>query len=530
MTAPLSGLRPERIAGVTLPLFAIRTRADWGIGEIGALPACAAWVRSAGHRLLQILPPHELADGETSPYGARTAFGLDPIYIAIGDVPDLTAADIAGALGPAGAATLARLRQAPRVEYHAVRALKRRALARAFDQFVAREWIPGTARAGALRNFVHRERYWAPDLALYVALRDQHGGYGWPTWPPAERDRAPEVVSRASVTDPPATLDELGRAVLRHQYLQWMAHDQWDRARVAMRELGVQLMGDLPFVVGEESADVWARSGLFLRDVSLGAPPDDFSKEGQDWGLPAYNWPAMDADDLGWIRARIRHAARLYDRFRLDHVVGYFRMWVKAPGGAGRFEPAEEATQRDRGARVLRAILGEARGTAHVVAEDLGLIPPFVRAALLTLAIPGYRVIPWEREPAQDFRDPRAFPAVSVASFSTHDTKPFTTWWDDFAPGERQELARLAGFDPDAPAADRDLGLLGLLLSANSELTLALSQEILGTGERINTPGTVTDVNWTYRLPRPLEDLETDPAVCARLASIRARTEAAHRV
>ena len=529
MTASPSVPPSVRVAGVTLPLFAIRTRDDWGIGEIGALPACAAWIRSAGHRLLQILPPYELADGETSPYGARTAFGLDPIYISLGEVPDLAASDIAKALGPDGAATLARLRQAPRVEYHAVRALKRRVLARAFERFMAREWTPGTERAAALREFVRREEYWAPDLALYVALRESHGGYGWTAWPLAERDRAPEVVSRSRVPETSASPAEFGLAVLRHEYLQWIAHEQWDRARARIRELGVELMGDLPFVVGEESADVWARPGLFLRDVSLGAPPDTFSKEGQDWGLPAYNWSAMDADGLSWIRARTRHAARLYDRFRLDHVVGYFRMWVKPPGGAGRFEPAEEAAQRDRGTRVMRAILGEAEGSAHVVAEDLGLIPPFVRMALGDLGVPGYRVIPWERDAAQHFRDPRAFPPVSVASLSTHDTKPITTWWNDFSPTEQQELARLGGFDARAPAAERGLALLGLLVDATSALTLTLGQEILGTGERINTPGTVSEENWTYRLPKPLEDLEADPTVRARFDALRARTAGAQR-
>jgi 4-alpha-glucanotransferase len=296
-----------------------------------------------------------------------------------------------------------------------------------------------------------------------------------------------------------------------------------------MRELGVELMGDLPFVVGEESADVWAQPGLFRRDVSLGAPPDDFSKEGQDWGLPAYNWPVMDTDGLGWIRTRTAHAAHLYDRFRLDHVVGYFRMWIKSPGGPGRFEPSREADQRERGTRVLRAILGQAEGAAHVVAEDLGLIPPFVRATLTSLGVPGYRVIPWERDAAQHFRDPHSFPPVSVASLSTHDTQPIATWWNDFSSAEQQELASLGGFGPRAPAAKRSLGLLGLLLDANSDLTLILGQELLGTDERINTPGTVSDLNWTYRLPEALEDLETNPAVRARLEAIRLLAQSARR-
>jgi 4-alpha-glucanotransferase len=118
---------------------------------------------------------------------------------------------------------------------------------------------------------------------------------------------------------------------------------------------------------------------------------------------------------------------------------------------------------------------------------------------------------------------------VSVASLSTHDTKPITTWWNDFSPTEQQELARLGGFDARAPAAERGLALLGLLVDATSALTLTLGQEILGTGERINTPGTVSEENWTYRLPKPLEDLEADPTVRARFDALRARTAGAQR-
>ena len=511
----------SRRAGVTIPLFALRTAHDWGIGDIEALPPCAAWIRAAGHRLLQILPPYELADGETSPYGARTAFGIDPIYISIAGVPDLERRDITDALGEEGAATLERLRRTPHVEYHTVRSLKRRVLGRAFERFLEGEWAKGTERAHALRAFVKQEEYWAPDLALYVALRERHHGYGWTTWPSPERDRADEVLALGRAPTAEGSLDELGRSVLRHQYLQWIAHEQWDRARAGMRAAGVELMGDLPFVVGEESADVWARPHQFMRDVSLGAPPDDFSKEGQDWGLPGYNWPVMDADDLGWIRARTRHAARLYDRFRLDHVVGYFRMWVKPHNAAGRFEPGVESAQLDRGARVLRTMLAEAAGAVHVIAEDLGLIPPWVRTTMVELGIPGYRVIPWEKDVPQGLRDPRNFPALSVASLSTHDTKPITSWWEDLSPADRGQLAALAGADPAVDAAGRSLALLGLLLRAGSALTLALPQEILGTAERINAPGTVTEANWTYRLPRPLEDLATDPAVRARLEAIR---------
>src|SRR5262245_14078000 len=124
-----------RVSGVTLPLFSVRTRADWGIGQIGDLPAAALWFRTAGQRLVQVLPTHELADGETSPYGAVSAFALDPIYISIDKVPELDGRAVARALGEDGLLALERVRVLPRVDYRAVRALKRRALAAAFARF-----------------------------------------------------------------------------------------------------------------------------------------------------------------------------------------------------------------------------------------------------------------------------------------------------------------------------------------------------------------------------------------------------------
>src|SRR5690242_5698025 len=128
----MPGRMSERVAGITIPLSAIRTRKDWGIGQITDLPACAAWIEGAGHRLLQILPPHELAPGETSPYGARTAFGLDPIYITLEAIEDLDTTAISERLGDAGRRELERLRASVYVDYAGVRAIKGRVLQLAF--------------------------------------------------------------------------------------------------------------------------------------------------------------------------------------------------------------------------------------------------------------------------------------------------------------------------------------------------------------------------------------------------------------
>jgi 4-alpha-glucanotransferase len=143
---------------------------------------------------------------------------------------------------------------------------------------------------------------------------------------------------------------------------------------------------------------------------------------------------------------------------------------------------------------------------------------------LRDLAMPGYRVLPWERD-GMRYRDPRAFPKSSVASWSTHDTAPIDGWWPEFSEAERAQLEERAGIRGDAAPASRSLALLADLYGSSSDLVLVLAQELLGLTERINTPATVGPQNWTWRLPRAIEDLQEDPAVVARFDAIRSRVE-----
>jgi 4-alpha-glucanotransferase len=282
--------------------------------------------------------------------------------------------------------------------------------------------------------------------------------------------------------------------------------------------------------VGTESACVWSRQHEFLQQVSLGAPPDDFSADGQDWGLPAYNWPAMDRGNLQWLRSRAEHAARLYDRFRIDHVVGFFRMWIKDHGAPrGHFSPDLQAEQDARGRHVLGALKASA-GPAQIIAEDLGVIPPFVRHGLAELGLPGYKVLPWERGDDNRLRDPSHFPTASVATYSTHDTAPITQWWDDFKPWEKAELGAMAGFDASREGTfEREHKLIDLLLRSGSELALLLVTELIGDRARINLPGTVGPHNWTYRLPRGIDELARDQGLSMRFARIKSSVQSAHR-
>ena len=296
-------------------------------------------------------------------------------------------------------------------------------------------------------------------------------------------------------------------------------------------------MGDLPFMVSRDSADVWANRDQFHTGRSVGVPPMHADEEGQDWGFPAYHWDRMRADGFAWLRRRARYAGSLYDRFRIDHLVGFYRTYTR-PAGAraggklpeGVFDPPAEDAQLEHGEAVLGAMIEAAAGSgARIIAEDLGMVPPWIRASLTRLGVPGYKVLRWEKDGAT-FRDPADYPALSVACFGTHNTDPVAAWWELLDDPERAALRAL----PELAGREADLGpaftpevhraLLDVIHGAGSELTLLLIQDVLGERTRINMPGTLLPENWTYRLPGTPAELDRDPA--ARAAAERVRESA----
>jgi 4-alpha-glucanotransferase len=504
----------SRVLGITCPLFSLRSEDDWGKGQISDLLGLGKLAKASGARLLQILPPHELTENESSPYGAMTAFALDPTYITLSRVPEL-AANMPKDLAAEGN----RLAGLATVDYAGVLGCKKRALAVAFDTFVEEEWKKNSARAEALLRFSEREP-WVFDYALYSVLRDSHNGGGFSTWPDEERFRKEAVLAQAR---PLSVKNDVSRQVLARVYTQWLAFTEWQEVKKELGHHGIALMGDLPFIVGTESADVWSMPASFDATVSLGAPPDDFSADGQDWGLPAYT--AEELSHLTWLGLRSHHASRLYDAFRIDHVVGFFRQWVKPHATKkGEFRPGDEALQAKLGAHILAGVKKSA-GQARVIAEDLGVIPPFVRSTLKDLDIPGYKVVPWEKDARQVVRSPQEYPALSVATFGTHDTAPITSWWAELQPWEREQIATHAGMRPDAPEAERHVKLSRMLLASPANVALLQIQELIGDGDRVNLPGTVGPHNWTYRIAKPVDELLQDARIADRLQAVREASE-----
>ena len=516
----------SRRAGVLIPLFSIASSTSWGIGEIGDIPAVARWMEGAGLRLLQLLPINEIPPGVASPYSALSAMAIDPQFITVERLEDFQALGGEPQLDAAFRARLDTVRRSPGIDYAEVRDLKQSVLRRSFARFRDTEWTRGTRRAAALRAFIGDQAWWLEEYALFRALHARYGEQPWPAWPAPLGARDPRALAEAR--------HELADDILYRQYLQWIAGDQWADAR--RNAGGIALYGDLPFMVSGDSADAWARQDEFRFDVSVGVPPDAFSQTGQDWGLPLYRWDVIAERDFAWYRERARRNAALFDGFRVDHLVGFYRTYFRPHDGSEpQFTPSTQAAQIELGERILEVF--RASG-ADITAEDLGLVPDFVRDSLARLGIPGYKVLRWERywqQETQPFKDPADYPASAVATTGTHDTEPMVVWWEG-APREEKEAVlaipsvrdRLADEDraramkaPGLPDPVRH-ALVEALYASGADLLILPVQDVFGWRDRINQPATVSPVNWTWRLPWPSDRLLTEPSAVAAAARLRA--------
>lgn len=519
----------RRRAGVLIPLFSIRTGTGWGLGEIPDLVPMARWAAQAGIRVVQMLPVYAVAGGETSPYSASTAFAIDPVYLSLDACEDFVAAGGRAALTQEDRSLLDELARAATVPWNRLRSLKDRAMRMAFAHFQAEEANVGSKgggkrrgkRALELAEFRRENQHWVDDWALFSALHRQYDQH-WKDWPKDLSNRRPAALDKAQRTH----ADEIAYVT----WQQWQLDLQWRKARAQAQSLGVELMGDLPFVVAEDSADVWKHRKLFRPGMRVGAPPDALCAEGQDWGLPLFDWAAMEKTGFAWMRERAERAGRLFGLYRVDHVIGMYRTYYRsADGRKSGFTPSDEESQIRLGETLL-ALMDE---YGEVVAEDLGMVPEFLRPSLTRLGLPGYRVLRWEKDDLwRDgrmqpfFRDPAQWPVISVATSGTHDTSAQAEWYDSLSPDDRRSLARIPGLDrldPNRGFDDqvRD-ALLQVLYHSGSNLCLLPLQDLLGHREQVNVPGSVTDRNWTYRMPTTVDGLAADRATTERLQRLSA--------
>ncbi len=507
-----------RSAGILIPLFSLRTEDDLGRGEIMQMSAMIDFALAMGHRVIQLLPIDETAPAETSPYNALSVFAIDPLYISASELAGVgrlalrRARKSANALpDPSSNDPSPTARFVPRAVYVAA---KRELLQRAFETFSSRA---RRAERAAFDDFVHQNSYWLDDYALFRALKDRFEFRSWEEWPGGLAGREPGAMAIAR--------RELGAEVTRYLYFQFVAHRQWNAIREYARERGVFIGGDLAFSPSRDSAEVWAHQEMFDLSRTVGTPPDQFNRKGQRWGLPMPNWDAMRAEGFELWRSRVRHARALYDLLRVDHVVGMYRTFSFGadPDDRGTFFPQSEDDQRAQGEAVIRATLEEAPD-ALIIAEDLGTVPPWVRRSLSALGVPGYKVMLWEREwdtPGEPFISPHDYPELSLATTGTHDTDALVVWWRECPLEDRVKLIHALGLDgrvhPEAPLKDAALdSVIEALYAGRSIVAILPIQDLFGWEARVNRPGTISDTNWTYRLPLSIERMSESEAIRSR--------------
>ena len=290
----------------------------------------------------------------------------------------------------------------------------------AFSYFWDTEWVRGTARAGSFAAFCSWEEYWLADYALFRALSDRFDNKPWTDWETEYRVRDPETLELAR--------KDLETEILFHQYMQWLADDQWEATRE--RAAPVALFGDFPFMVSADSADVWARQHLFRFDRTVGVPPDAFSATGQDWGLPVYQWDAMAEDDFKWLRERVRRTSRLFDGYRIDHVVGFYRTYSRPIGQKhGSVRPGGRAGSARTG-RASDVDIPRGRGAGRRRRPRVGArLRTAVTHAAGDPRLQGVPVGACMERCGPAVHDPATYPTLAVATTGTHDTEPVAAWW-----------------------------------------------------------------------------------------------------
>jgi 4-alpha-glucanotransferase len=564
----------KRQAGILIPAFSPRREGDFGIGDTEALREWVDWAAEHGVGFIQLLPINENGPDE-SPYSAISSAALDPVYLTLDErrLPWLDAREFAAARGRLGGAA-----DAAQVDYPAVRRVKRTLLELAWAKFD----LAGEGLRDEFAGFCGHECDWLDDYCLFRFLMDRHGEQlTWDRWPAGcdTPRKARAHVEELRRLDPEAVDYRLGFFA----FVQWLCHRQWRALREHADARGVKLMGDVPIGVSWHSCDVFFQRDEFHLDWCGGSPPEGmgqsdpfFQQWGQNWGIPLYRWDHMEADGFSWWKTRISRLTGIFRMFRLDHILGFYRIYAFPwrPERNGEFiglshEQAaamnqgrlprwflrpddtveNKAANRDDGDIRLRAVMAAADG-AEVIAEDLGWVPEYVRPHLADLGIAGFRIPHWDCNDLGHPTPGNCFPEHSFATYSTHDHDPVNGIWRGCLDAIRRHrenpdessgwqshgahntlriLSEFAGIPqpadgrwPDCTEGIR-LRLIKALFSSNSRYASLMVTELFDLDVRINHPGTSGGDNWRFRMPWTLARIRSDPwlgEICRKFAAV----------
>ena len=486
-------LPDDRAWGWAVQLYATRSRASWGIGDLADLRAVRRMAADQGAGFVLINPLHAVApipQQEASPYLPATRRFLNPIYLRVSEVPGADGVDLEDDAGRA-------LSAGPLIDRDAIWARKREVLMRIFF-----------AHGGGEAFARWREEQGQPlqDWATWAAIAEEHGG-DWHSWPVELR--------RPQGADLDRYADQHGAVVAFHAWLQWVLDLQFIAATGDMT-----VIQDLPIGVAGGGADAWTWQDVLAEGVSVGAPPDAFNAQGQDWGSPPLiPWRLRDADYepfIQSIRATIAGAGGL----RIDHVMGLFRLWWVPAGGSA----AGGAYVRYPSEDLLDIVALEShRAQALVVGEDLGTVEDGVREAMAEHGVLSYRLLWFEDD------EPASWPAEAMAAITTHDLPTVAGLWsgadaeeqgehgtgtdEEIERGRSSLLEHLPGLADDATPEQAVAQAHRLLAQAPSLLLSATLDDAVGEPRRPNMPGAGERPNWSLPLPVLVEDLPAHPVL-----------------
>jgi 4-alpha-glucanotransferase len=374
-----------RGAGVAVPVFSLRSERSFGVGEFLDLPVLADWARRAGLKLIQILPVNDTSATRTwtdsYPYAAISAFALHPLYLNLDRLAGAEHRLLLNGLDR----EREQLNALATVDYEAVMKVKL-----AFVRKIFPAQREKTLASTEYRNFFARNQHWLAPYAAFCFLRDKFGTADFNQWPEHRVYNANGVSTLAS-------RDAVAREEMDlHSFIQFHLHLQLREAADYVHGQGLILKGDIAIGVSGHSADVWQQPALFHTEMQAGAPPDPFAAKGQNWGFPTYNWPRMQQDGFDWWKRRFAQMNSYFDAFRVDHILGFFRIWSipreAVEGILGYFVPAVPVQAGEFAARGIA--FDHARFTRPFINDDVlrevfGDRAESVKREFLILAVPG---------------------------------------------------------------------------------------------------------------------------------------------
>lgn len=479
----------KRYSGVLVHLTSLP--GPYGVGTFG--PETLQFgkrLREAGFSYWQVLP-FTLVDEFHSPYKTVSAFAGNPMFID----PRHLVAD--GLLTQAEVDQL-RCPSAPDVADYAF----------AFENSDKALRLAFTRVTPALERFIHafveKERYWLEDYACFSVANALYKPKPWWEWPDRQlAQHKPEAVARF--------MKKHDSEIRLRYFKQWVFMRQWGSLRGQLHREGLGVIGDVPFYVDQNSADVWAHRELFEMEGMkfervAGVPPDYFSKDGQLWGNPVYNWEAHKAEGYAWWKARLARALDKFDRVRIDHFRALVNYWAVPAGEKTAVEGCwEEGPFRDFYHEVLDQL-----DKKRLFVEDLGAIEPEVREGIEEAGLPVMKVLQFALDPHTDGADlPHNFSYDMVAYTGTHDNTTSLGWIWEITPQQREYALRYLNFPKN-----EDWGkggsqspfcrcLIRQLWMSVAQIAVTPIQDLCGFGgdTRMNVPGRAKD-NWGYRLPK----------------------------